>query len=109
MTLLSLVVLLLLHISLVHSSLAGLNGTGVTTFDVSVSSSINNTRTLRDIIWSCAATLFACAWSTNHLNIPGMDKGKFTVFSRRLGIIVIALITPDRLLQSGRTIVRCHL
>jgi hypothetical protein len=33
-----------------------------------------------------------------------MDEGKFTVFSRRLGIMVVALITPDRLLQSGRTI-----
>ncbi|KAG2074525.1 hypothetical protein BDR04DRAFT_1126827 [Suillus decipiens] len=53
------------------------------------------TRSLWEIIWSCAATLFACTWTAIHPNIPGMDEGKFTVFSRRLGIMMIALIAPE--------------
>ncbi|KAG2354840.1 hypothetical protein BDR07DRAFT_1189119, partial [Suillus spraguei] len=48
-----------------------------------------------DIIWSCAATLFACTWTSLHPNIPGMDEGKFTLFSRRLRIMLMALITQE--------------
>ncbi|KAG1880119.1 hypothetical protein F4604DRAFT_1679230 [Suillus subluteus] len=95
MTFLPLAILLLLHISFVCSSLPILNGTSVTTLDISDSSSCSNTRTLWDIIWSCAATLFACTWTAIHPNVPGMDEGKFTVLSRRLGIMMIALIAPE--------------
>ncbi|KAG1848935.1 hypothetical protein DFJ58DRAFT_662682 [Suillus subalutaceus] len=95
MTLLPLAILLLLHIPFVCSSLLSLNGTSVTTLDVSNSSSCIHTRTLWDIIWSCAATLFACTWTAIHPNVPGMDEGKFTIFSRRLGIMMTALIAPE--------------
>ncbi|KAG1880132.1 hypothetical protein F4604DRAFT_1922818 [Suillus subluteus] len=95
MTLLPLAILLLLHIPFVCPSLPSLNGTSVTTLSVSDSPPGNNTRTFWDIIWSCAATLFACAWTGIHPNIPGMDEGRFAVFSRRLGIMIIALIAPE--------------
>ncbi|KAG2136378.1 uncharacterized protein EDB93DRAFT_788545 [Suillus bovinus] len=95
MTLLALTIILLLHIPFVYSSLPSLNDTSVTTLDVSSPSSCSNTRSLWDIIWSCAATLFACTWTAIHPNIPGMDEGKFAVFSRRLGIMMTALIAPE--------------
>ncbi|KAG2033101.1 hypothetical protein BDR03DRAFT_872734 [Suillus americanus] len=95
MTFLPLTILLLLHIPFVCSSLPSLNGTSVTILDVSDSPSSNNTRSLWDIIWSCAATLFACTWTAIHPNIPGMDEGNFAVFSRRLGIMTMALIAPE--------------
>ncbi|KAG1848932.1 hypothetical protein DFJ58DRAFT_914932 [Suillus subalutaceus] len=95
MTLLPLAILPLLYIPFVYSSLPSFNDTSTTTFDVTDSPSSNNTRTLWDIIWSCAATLFACTWTAVHPNIPGMDEGKFAVFSRRLGIMMIALIAPE--------------
>ncbi|KAG1848934.1 hypothetical protein DFJ58DRAFT_461110 [Suillus subalutaceus] len=95
MTFLPLAILLLLHIPFVFSSLPSLNGTCVTTLDISDSSSCSNTRTLWDIIWSCAATLFSCTWTAIHPNVPGMAEGKFTVLSRRLGIMMIALIAPE--------------
>ncbi|KAG1722789.1 uncharacterized protein EDB91DRAFT_1273197 [Suillus paluster] len=44
----------------------------------------NSTRTLWDIIWSCAATLFACTWTVIHPNIPGMNEGKVAITSRQL-------------------------
>ncbi|KAG1814681.1 uncharacterized protein BJ212DRAFT_346762 [Suillus subaureus] len=98
MTLLPLAILLLLRIQFVCSLLPGLNGDSITTLDVSDSPSSNNTRTLWDIIWSCAATLFACTWTAIHPNIPGMDEGKFTVLSRRLGMMMMALIAPELLI-----------
>ncbi|KAG1848938.1 hypothetical protein DFJ58DRAFT_662705 [Suillus subalutaceus] len=95
MTLLPLAILLLLHIPFVRSSLPSLNGTSVTTLDVSGSSSCSNTRALWNIIWNCAATLFACTWTAIHPNIPGMDEGKMTVLFRRLGIMTMALVAPE--------------
>jgi hypothetical protein len=93
---LPLATLLLLHIPFVYSSLPShCNGTGVTALDVRDFSPCSNTRSLWDIIWSCAATLFACTWTAIHPNIPGMDEGKFAAFSRRLGIMTVTLIAPE--------------
>ncbi|KAG1814687.1 uncharacterized protein BJ212DRAFT_1577825 [Suillus subaureus] len=92
---LKLAIILLLHIPFVFSSLPSPNGTNVTTLDVSDCPSSNSIRTSWDIIWSCAATLFACTWTAIHPNIPGMREGKFTVLSRHLGIMLVALIAPE--------------
>ncbi|KAG1769408.1 hypothetical protein EDD22DRAFT_167377 [Suillus occidentalis] len=73
-----------------------LNCTSTPTLDISDSpSSSSHTRTLCDIIQSCAATLFACSWAAIHPNIPGMDEGRTTIFFRRLSIMVLALIAPE--------------
>ncbi|KAG2153447.1 uncharacterized protein EDB93DRAFT_1134961 [Suillus bovinus] len=96
MFLLSLTILSLLHIPFVYSSLLNLNDASVTsTLDVSDPLSCSNTRSSWDIIWSCSATLFACTWTAIHPNIPGMDEGRLTVFSRRLGIMMMALVAPE--------------
>jgi hypothetical protein len=95
MTFVLLTILLLFHIPFVCSSPLSLNETSVTTLDISDSSSCSNTRSLWDIIWSCAATLFACTWTAIHPNIPGMNEGKSAVFSCRLGIMTMALIAPE--------------
>ncbi|KAG2357371.1 hypothetical protein BDR07DRAFT_1297916 [Suillus spraguei] len=95
MTLLPFTILSLLHIPFVYSSLPNLNSASVTTLGVSDSPCSNSTRTLWEIIWSCAATLFACTWTAIHQNVPGMDERKFTIISRRLGIMMMALIAPE--------------
>jgi hypothetical protein len=59
------------------------------------SSSSCTSRTSWDIIWGCIATLFACAWTATHPNIPGVDEGKVSVASRRLFIMAMALIAPE--------------
>ncbi|KAG1730950.1 uncharacterized protein EDB91DRAFT_737230 [Suillus paluster] len=93
MTLLPLAILLC--VTFVCASQPSLNGTCVPSLDISDSPSRSDTRTLWDILWSCAATLFACAWTAIHPNIPGMKEGKLTITSRRLLIMVMALIAPE--------------
>jgi|SRR5882757_2770925 len=79
----------------VHASLSNSNGTCIHTLVINDSPSSSNTRTLFDIIWSCAATLFACTWTAMHPNIPGANEGKFAIISRRLFVLVMALIVPE--------------
>ncbi|KAG2136379.1 uncharacterized protein EDB93DRAFT_788549 [Suillus bovinus] len=69
--------------------------TTTSTLDVTGSPHIRYTRTLWDIIWSCALTLFTCTWTAIHPNIPGMDEGRIIIFFRRLFIMVLALIAPE--------------
>jgi hypothetical protein len=74
---------------------SNVNGTAIPTLDVCGSSSSGDSRTLWDIIWSCAATLFACTWTAIHPNIPGVEERKLAIASRRLLIMVMALIAPE--------------
>ena len=85
----------LLYIPFVHASLSSFNGTCTHTLSLNDSPPSSDTRTLLDIIWSCAATLFACTWTAIHPNIPGTSEGKFAIISRRLFVLVIALIAPE--------------
>ncbi|KAG0702531.1 hypothetical protein DFH29DRAFT_494527 [Suillus ampliporus] len=86
--------LLPLTISFVCAPL-NLNVTSIHTLDASDYASSCDTRSLWSIIWSCAVTLFACTWTAVHPNIPGMEEGKFAITSRRLLIMIIALIAPE--------------
>jgi hypothetical protein len=84
----------LLCIPFVYASLPSLNDTSTHTLDASKGQSCN-TRTLWDILLNCGLTLFACTWTAIHPDIPGMDEGKFAITSRRLFIMVMALIAPE--------------
>ncbi|KAG2111833.1 hypothetical protein DEU56DRAFT_935330 [Suillus clintonianus] len=86
----------LVCIPLVCASLPSLNNTSIIhTLDTSDSPCSNNTRTLWNILLSCGLTLFACTWTAIHTNIPGMDEAKFAITSRRVFIMVMALIAPE--------------
>jgi hypothetical protein len=76
-------------------ALSNCNETTIHTLDVRDSSSGCDSRTLWNIIWSCAATLFACTWTAIHPNIPGVDEGKLAVTSRRLLIMIMVLVVPE--------------
>jgi hypothetical protein len=84
-----------LSIPFVRASLSSFNETCISTLNASDSPCIGNTRTLWDVIWSCAATLFACTWTAIHPNIPGMDEGTFAIYRHRLFIMILALIAPE--------------
>ncbi|KAG1781120.1 hypothetical protein EV702DRAFT_644763 [Suillus placidus] len=84
----------LLCVPFVFASLPSFNDTSTHTLDASNCPSCN-TRTLWNILLSCGLTLFACTWTAIHPNIPGMDEGKLAITSRRLCIMVIALIAPE--------------
>ncbi|KAG0695649.1 hypothetical protein DFH29DRAFT_813969 [Suillus ampliporus] len=85
----------LLYSSFTRASLSSLNCTCIHTLDVSDSPSSSDTRSLLAIIWSCAATLFACTWTAIHPNIPGIKEGKVAITFHRLFIMVIALVAPE--------------
>ncbi|KAG2343492.1 hypothetical protein BDR05DRAFT_300328 [Suillus weaverae] len=89
-----LICVVLLCVPFVFASLPSLNDTSTHTLDASNCPSCN-TRTLWNILLSCGLTLFACTWTAIHPNIPGMDEGKLAITSRRLCIMVIALIAPE--------------
>ena len=84
-------------LSLCRTLLSGYNETTIPTLDISdcPSSCSSNTRTSWDIILSCALTLFACTWTAVHPNIPGIEEGIIAVTSRRLFLMLMALIAPE--------------
>ena len=84
-----------LCIPLCRASLPSCNGTTIPILDVSASPSSCNTRTLWEIILSCALTFFACTWTAVHPNIPGTEEGTIAIASRRLFLMVMALIAPE--------------
>ncbi|KAG1730065.1 hypothetical protein EDB19DRAFT_1390966 [Suillus lakei] len=86
---------LLLCVPFVCVLLPNLNDTCICTFDASDCPSSNNTRTLWDILLSCGLTLFACTWTAIHTNIPSMDEGRVAITTRRLFLMVVALIAPE--------------
>ena len=48
-------------------------------------------RSIRDIFWSCLATIFACSWISVHPNIPAPNESRWRVFLRRLELMFWAL------------------
>lgn len=53
------------------------------------------TRSMWGITWSCLSTIFACAWIAVHPNMPGPKDSHWTVFRRRILIIVYVLVAPE--------------
>ncbi|KAJ7620385.1 hypothetical protein FB45DRAFT_150362, partial [Roridomyces roridus] len=56
---------------------------------------INNCRTLFSVIWGCVATIFACTWVSVHPNVPAPNQSAWTLFLRRLKMMLIGLIAPE--------------
>ncbi|KAJ7592054.1 hypothetical protein C8J56DRAFT_1131475 [Mycena floridula] len=52
-------------------------------------------RTLYDIIFGCVATIFACTWVSVHPNVPPARLGVFKSTSRRLSMMLVAIIAPE--------------
>jgi hypothetical protein len=91
----ALVLAISLYVPFVRISLSNFNGTTIPALDVRDSLSSCSSRTSWDIIWSCAATLFACIWTAIHPNIPGVNESQAAITFRRLFIMVVALIAPE--------------
>lgn len=51
-----------------------------------------------DIILGCAATVFACTWSINHLNVPGPNDGFWTTLLRSAKWMAITVLLPEFIL-----------
>ncbi|KAH9952477.1 hypothetical protein BC827DRAFT_1380301 [Russula dissimulans] len=58
----------------------------------------NNSRSLWDIIRSCALTILLCTWVSVHPNIPGPDEGWPRVTMRRVGLMLATLVVPEAII-----------
>ncbi|KAJ7752863.1 hypothetical protein B0H16DRAFT_1459587 [Mycena metata] len=56
--------------------------------EASCDCTINNCRTLFDIVWGCLATIFACTWVALHQNVPDPDLGWFSLLMRKLHMML---------------------
>ncbi|KAF9008042.1 hypothetical protein BDQ17DRAFT_1237582 [Cyathus striatus] len=54
-----------------------------------------NHRSLMDIIWGCASTLFLCTWLSVHMNTPTPNEESWKILWRRLKTVYWALIAPE--------------
>lgn len=52
-------------------------------------------RTVQDIIWSCLATIFACAWVAVHPNVPRRKNSGWKTFWERFFVMVFAILSPE--------------
>ncbi|KAK0440193.1 uncharacterized protein EV420DRAFT_1731251 [Desarmillaria tabescens] len=63
-----------------------------------LSASIEDRRTLLNIVWSCLATIFACTWLAVHPNVPGRNitaKGSISCAIERVKIMTVAILAPE--------------
>ncbi|PBK58753.1 hypothetical protein ARMSODRAFT_967466 [Armillaria solidipes] len=66
--------------------------------DEGASTSLDDRRTVLNILWSCLATIFASTWLAIHPNVPGQkitDKGAISRAVERAKIMGIAILAPE--------------
>jgi hypothetical protein len=52
-------------------------------------------RSIWSILWSCVFTLVACVWLSVHPNMPCPTEGWIRKTSRRMGLVLLAIIAPE--------------
>ena len=52
-------------------------------------------RTVFDILWSCLATICACTWLSVHPNVPFKNEGRWSIWRRRLLLMLFAILAPE--------------
>ncbi|KAF8998782.1 hypothetical protein BDQ17DRAFT_1543855 [Cyathus striatus] len=57
-----------------------------------------NQRSVLDIIWGCASTLFLCTWVTIHPNVPDPNEEGWKTLWRRLKIMYWSIVAPELVL-----------
>ncbi|KAK4157080.1 hypothetical protein C8A00DRAFT_30065 [Chaetomidium leptoderma] len=58
----------------------------------------DTTRGTLSIIKTCAATIFACTWTIQHLNVPAAHDGELSKFLRACKWMLITLLLPEFIL-----------
>jgi len=54
-----------------------------------------NTRSLAEIVWTCASTLILATWVTVHLNVPPKGASPFRLAVLRFGAMLSAILGPE--------------
>ena len=58
-----------------------------------------NTRSVVEILWTCASTLILATWVSVHLNIPPKGASTFRLIVLRFGAMVATILAPEITLQ----------
>ena len=58
-----------------------------------------DTRGTLDIVWSCASTIFVCAWVMLHLNVPAQKDSQIVRFTRKVKWFIVTLVQPEMILM----------
>ena len=102
-----LLVLTLVYLNLFHgfqshaaplTSLFAESGRNATVLTTSACMCPADQRTIWDILWSCLATIFACAWVSVHPNIPAPNESSSRIFLRRLELMFWAVVSPEMII-----------
>ena len=54
-----------------------------------------NTRSVTEIVWTCASTLILAAWVSVHLNVPPKGASPFRLAVLRFGAMFSAILGPE--------------
>ena len=58
-----------------------------------------NTRSVAEIVWTCASTLIVAAWVSVHLNVPPKGASPFRLAVLRFGAMSAAILGPEMTLK----------
>ncbi len=79
------------------------NTTALSTIQQSGWVSAPNMRGTSDILYSCLLTLFACVYTSHHLNIPKEGAGYLRLLWDKISWMCIALFAPELVLMYATT------
>jgi len=54
-----------------------------------------NTRSIADIVWTCASTLVLATWVSVHLNVPPKGASPFRLLVLRFGAMLATILGPE--------------
>lgn len=56
---------------------------------------IDNCRTMWDIVWSCATTIFLCTWVSFHPSVPRPTSNQARIYAIQIFSIGVAILAPE--------------
>lgn len=54
-----------------------------------------NSRGIYNIVWSCAQTIFLCAWVSVCVNIPAPGRGRWDIARDKFHFVLLTLLGPE--------------
>lgn len=79
----------------VAPGLSNVTGTLIPTSTFDDRSLVASFRTIQEIVWSCLATVFICAWVALHPDVPDPRTSARSRSSQQFFAIIVALLAPE--------------
>lgn len=75
-----------------HAAPVPLQGSSV---DVGHTTPVLHHRSILDIIWTCAATIFTCTWVSVHPDVPEYGESAWRSARKRLSLMLWTIVAPE--------------